>query len=231
MLRNTGTAFIYALLDPLTREVRYIGKADNPKARLANHLAEANKRNNHRTRWLRSVMNHGMKPILEILDEVPQHEWPSWEAAYIEFFLEQGCKLVNGTRGGEGSQNPTAEVRAKRSLALRGRKLSAGHRAKISASLRGKKGKPLSPENIAKLAAYHRGRPKSPEQRAKMSAAQKGEKHPFFGKKQSPESIAKRIAAQKGRVFSTESKARVSAGLRAAWARRKNAGQLMLFRS
>jgi len=35
---KAGTTFIYILKDPITNEIRYVGKADNPKVRLNEHI-------------------------------------------------------------------------------------------------------------------------------------------------------------------------------------------------
>jgi predicted GIY-YIG superfamily endonuclease len=32
--------YIYGLADPTTKEIRYVGKADDPQARLSQHLQE-----------------------------------------------------------------------------------------------------------------------------------------------------------------------------------------------
>lgn len=101
------TTFIYALKDPDTNLIRYIGKSDDPEKRLSVHLCC--KGRNHRVNWVRSLTKAGMSPVLEILDEVPIDEWMSWEVAYIEFFRELGFSLVNETQGGEGATNPTPE--------------------------------------------------------------------------------------------------------------------------
>jgi len=96
------TVFIYALKEPDTGEIRYIGKSDNPERRLKSHLSSAKKAQSHRAYWIRSLQSLGKVPLLEILDEVLYEHWQAWEAAYIEFFRESGCKLVNGTPGGDG---------------------------------------------------------------------------------------------------------------------------------
>ena len=70
----------------------------------------------------------------------------------------------------------STEMRAKRSAAYTGRKLSPEHRAAISSALKGHK---VSAETRAKISAANEG-PPSPEQRARLaalSAAWKGRKH------------------------------------------------------
>lgn len=127
------TTFIYALNDPNTGLTRYIGKTDDPQQRLSVHLAS--KEQNHRTNWIKSLLKTGQEPVLEILDEVPKEFWPQWEVAYIEFFRECGCNLVNGTAGGEGATNPSAETIAKRLETRKGFRHSKESRTKTQESV------------------------------------------------------------------------------------------------
>lgn len=80
---------------------------------------------------------------------------------------------------------PSAETRAKMSIANSGRIFSDEHRAKIGESNRGKK---FSPEHRAKLSAAREGKTPSPEHRAKIKAANQGQKR-------SPEARANMVAA------------------------------------
>lgn len=156
--------FIYALKDPDTGEIRYIGKADNVKERLRRHVKQCNRELNHRSRWIRALLKNGKKPGVEIIDEVAQEYWPALEAAYIQFYLESGNDLVNGTAGGEGAsggpgnsffgKKHTSETREKISIANRGRQLSKETRNRMS---KARIGRPLSKPTRAK------GQKRSPE--------------------------------------------------------------------
>lgn len=167
------TTFIYALKEPDTGEIRYIGKANNPKNRLRDHLTDTGRC--HRVFWIQSLVNKGSRPLLEILDEVPIEYWQQWEVAYIEFFREEGNDLVNGTDGGEGLNNPSKETRERIGAASRGRKLSPETIAKIVAQTTGQK---RSPEVCSRIGDAHRGKIVSEETRAKQSAAHLGVKLP-----------------------------------------------------
>lgn len=182
------TTFIYVLKDPETEEIRYVGKSDDPKKRFYRHLKDGRIENYHRASWIKSLALRGLRPVLSILDEVLKTEWPSLECAYIEFFREQGCDLVNATAGGEAGPSRA------------GRKSTLETRAKQSAALAGAKhplfGKKLSQEHRAKLSAAHLG-------------LQAGEKHPMFGKpgnrlgkKHSLETRAKMRAAKRAKKLS-----------------------------
>jgi hypothetical protein len=58
---------VYHLIDPNDRAVRYVGKSRNPKARLAQHLADAaGADNTTKKRWIRQLVAAGQKPVLII---------------------------------------------------------------------------------------------------------------------------------------------------------------------
>lgn len=58
------TWYIYALIDPRTREVRYIGKSVDPLRRLDCHLDDKDS-SLRKSRWLKKL---GERPILKILE-------------------------------------------------------------------------------------------------------------------------------------------------------------------
>jgi len=95
-------AYIYALVEPVTEEIRYIGKTTNPKRRLIRHLSDARINDSYKDKWLRKLKNQGLKPTLEILDEVPHDEWVFWEKHWISLCKSWGLKLTNGNSGGIG---------------------------------------------------------------------------------------------------------------------------------
>lgn len=175
--------FIYVLRDPRTNQIRYVGKSKSPERRKYDHIyiARTAREINHRTKWIRLLLSHGLTPVLEVVDEVEEIDWPSWEVAYISYFQAEGCRLVNGTLGGEGLNNPTLETRAKigakSRAANKGRKFSEEHRAKISAALTGRVFSLEHRANIgARMRIINANRPLSSDHREKISAALTGRK-------------------------------------------------------
>jgi hypothetical protein len=71
--------------------------------RLKNHIIEAHskRKNNHRINWLKSLAEKNEKPIIEILDIVPNNNWMFWEMYWISQLKSWGFLLVNSTLGGE----------------------------------------------------------------------------------------------------------------------------------
>lgn len=199
--------FIYALNCPVTGKTRYIGQTIDPDRRLEEHLAA--KYVWHSARWIKSLRVKKMRPVMEILDVVPDTEADFWETEYIQSYLERGFDLTNILAGGGAyarGWKHTPEVLAKISASQRGNKKWLGKthsletREKMSAANRGRK---FSPEHRAKLGAAKRGKTLSPEHRAKMSASHRGSKNGFFGKKHSPETREKISAARRARKLTT----------------------------
>lgn len=104
------TVFIYALCEPGTRTVRYIGMTGNPKRRFRSHTCKTKCKSNHRECWLSSLISKGLKPEMIILREVPKADWKRAEERYIR--LARGCamKLTNGSDGGDGRLENSPET-------------------------------------------------------------------------------------------------------------------------
>ena len=94
------TTFIYALCHPETNEIKYIGKTSHPKKRLTQHICSL--RSNHKSNWIRSLLNEDLYPKMIIISEVKITEWEYWEQYYIDKYKKDGCKLTNQTKGGRG---------------------------------------------------------------------------------------------------------------------------------
>lgn len=95
--------FIYALADPDTDEVRYVGKADSVKERYASHLREAKQgKQSYKCAWIRQILTKQQKPKLIILEEVSLEDWKKAEIYYIAEFKKLGHNLTNIAKGGEG---------------------------------------------------------------------------------------------------------------------------------
>lgn len=91
--------YIYGLIDPETNEMRYVGKSNNPKVRYQSHLTDK-KSNPHKTSWIKSLSNRGLKPKLVILEETTQDKWEERERYWIKHYQDEGAPLVNILEGG-----------------------------------------------------------------------------------------------------------------------------------
>ena len=99
-----SSVFIYSLSDPRTKEIRYIGKSRNPRNRLRDHISYCRTEHTHKSCWILGLVKRGLAPVMEIVDETTEELWAPLEAAYIQFFRDQGCRLVNSTDGGKAAE-------------------------------------------------------------------------------------------------------------------------------
>lgn len=157
--------YIYALVDPDTMQVRYVGKANDPAKRYARHIMDDE--DSHKVRWLRQLSRNFQRPLLKILQVVPAEIWADAERHWIKQF----DNLVNSSEGGKGIHNPSAETREKMRQAKIGTKLSSETKRKLSEAKSGKPKPVRSPEHIANLSQALKGRVISKEQRVKLAKA------------------------------------------------------------
>lgn len=113
-------SYIYGLVDPILNQVKYIGKTDNPKNRLNEHLRKSKYKITYKNNWINSLKEQNLKPEFIIIDMVPENEWIFWEQHYISLFKSWGFKLTNMTEGGEGG-NFGLEINKKISEKLKNR--------------------------------------------------------------------------------------------------------------
>lgn len=86
---------IYALIDPITNDVMYVGKTKCLRNRYRAHVSlSINARyKGVKGDWIRYLAFHNDKPIVAILNDVPDRTQQEWEHFYIKLF--KCCPLVN----------------------------------------------------------------------------------------------------------------------------------------
>lgn len=219
--------FIYTLANPVTGEIRYVGKSMPGQNRDGGHCKCTGK--TYSANWVRSLKASGLRPKLEILEDVSESEWEEAEIFWIQYLKFLGFRLTNATIGGRGCHGISAEAREKISAANRGKKMSISARKKISDFMKTRDlGKKMSAEHKLKISISKKGKPQSSECRAKIKAALQGKlkgrkfgphtkehnakiSNSCKGKKMSPESRARMSIAQKGKIISLECRAKLSA--------------------
>lgn len=209
---------IYALVDPRTGFVRYVGKTIKTIAeRLATHICLARRTHTHSARWICGILDAGLKPEAIHIETVTD-DWREAEQYWIAQFRSFGFPLTNHTSGGDGlsSYKHKEDSRAK---------MAASQKRRYESAPNPLKGRKRPPEVIAKMRQTklekYPPKPKiakpprnrldvSEETRRKISEANKGKPKP----PRTPEHSAKIAASARGRVQSAESRAKKSAALK-----------------
>lgn len=179
-----STVYIYGLFDPRNMELRYIGKTKDLKDRLRNHLRLVNDtrcKDHHNYRWIRQLLDEGLEPSIEALEEVSVDSWRDAEQTWIAECRKFGVRLTNMTKGGDSfpdgyvPHNKGGTISEWQKSRIREYNLNK----KVSDETRQKQreshlGKTLPREQVRKIAEANRGKVMSPEARKKISEAHKG---------------------------------------------------------
>lgn len=164
--------YIYALLEPSTGAVRYIGASSDPERRLWEHRCHCKRGRTYRDNWLRALIATGEQPILAILERVDTADWQSRERFWISKMREIGEPLVNLTEGGEGLSNPSEQTRDKLRRARLGHVHTEEAKEKMRLAALGNQrwqGRKHSEETKQKIGQASRGRKWSPEARMRYA--------------------------------------------------------------
>ena len=105
--------FIYTLIDPITNEIRYVGKANNPERRLEAHIyGSLESSNPHKHRWIKKLRKSGLKPILHVIEICADSEWKQREIYWTAKYRKANHKLLNISKGGAaGDMSPEGRDR------------------------------------------------------------------------------------------------------------------------
>lgn len=162
---------IYTLNEPCSNIIRYVGLTGQTiKQRFYDHYKCTVK--THKADWIRSVKKRGLRPKIRIIESgLTLDEAKKQEIYYISKYKELGYDLTNGTNGGDGMFNPSAEVREKMGNAHRGKKLSA---QQIEGIRKRNTGLKRTPEQKKRMSEGSKGKIIPPETRKKISESRKG---------------------------------------------------------
>ncbi|MGH8525523.1 MAG: NUMOD3 domain-containing DNA-binding protein, partial [Gammaproteobacteria bacterium] len=225
--KSDRPTIIYGLVDPRTKDIRYVGKTVGKLgARLSGHLLD--KEVNHRTRWVRILLNEGLRPEIITLEIVPpSQDWIQVEQRWIRYYRDGGARLTNTTNGGEGfpgrkltplDKEKLTEARNKSerfkvhlaqfSRYWQGRQMSEESKRKRSAAMKGRPGvkgrtpwnkyKEMSPEYKQTMSRAHKGR--APWNKGRPCSAEERQRiaHKLLGRRHSEEAKSRMSVAQKG---------------------------------
>lgn len=90
---------VYALIDPRTGLIRYVGMSVNPAARFAGHMSTPVI---SIRAWIQELQALGLTPRMAVLERVSEPRWNYAEGEWIRTCRENGCDLLNRSPGGVG---------------------------------------------------------------------------------------------------------------------------------
>lgn len=147
-----GVVIIYGLTDPVTHELRYVGKTqyrlDKRRKQHINHS-----KNLRLAAWVDGLRSQNCLPEIFEIEMVSTAGWQEAEVFWISYFRSIGCGLVNAHEGGGASVKHTAET-----LAVIAEKRAAWH---------------ADPTNIERLRQKSLAAWSDPQTKARMLSAQK----------------------------------------------------------
>lgn len=160
---------IYGLSDPITDEIRYVGKAVDLYTRIRNHYKPSRlKAKTHKNNWLNSMLNNNQFANVIIVEECENgDQLNECEIKWIKYYRELGNDLTNGTEGGDGGKMSPESIEKMRATKI-GVKLSHDHKLNIS---EGNKGRIVSEETRKKLSESRKKYIVSDETKEKMKLA------------------------------------------------------------
>lgn len=119
----TATFKIYALVDPVSKQIRYIGVTKrNLNLRFKEHIfyslySKGRSSRTYKANWIKRLNSKNLFPEIKLLLEVTNSEDAYKAEIALIAHYKQFCKLTNGTIGGESTKGRvvTEESRKKMS--------------------------------------------------------------------------------------------------------------------
>lgn len=88
---------IYALVNPINKEIFYIGATANLDSRFSTHISFSKVKDTPKDIYIRQILSKGLRPELLVLDTCePFHAW-FWEEHYINLYRSWGFSLIQSS--------------------------------------------------------------------------------------------------------------------------------------
>ncbi len=164
--------FIYSLTHKSSNKI-YIGRTNNIKLRLRGHLSKYQlKCKTKKSNWIKHLLSIGFKPEINIIEEVSDNNWESYERYWIAYYrsIYGFDRVMNHTGGGDFCPDSTGRKMSPEELdnmkkRLIGNTNAKGNKGKIvSEDVREKISKTMTGKNTWML-----GRKASDETKNKLS--------------------------------------------------------------
>ena len=199
---------VYGLMDPDTKELRYIGKTKQPlKLRLRHHVNPSRlKKQGHKEAWLRTLACVGKKPEIVSIERFDsEDECYAAEIEWIRVCRASGKRLTNLKDGGSGPRGRMAP-RVFRHTEEAKRKIAEASR-----------GRPQSEETRLKRSRSMTGLIRSDETKRKISEKNRGRVRPEHEKQNVSNGLRRAYAngTRKPTIPNDETKRKISDGLKA----------------
>lgn len=197
-------AIIYALIDPRTRLIRYVGRSSGGLRRPKSHHSNARTGKTYCAAWIRELRRLGLRYEIVVLEVCSfKEELPERERWWVAYGRLSAWPLTNLTDGGEGTVGYKPSEAAREALRQCGRAQFATEEAR-------RRHGEITKAAMGQLPEATRDRMRKSAQRAKE-----------------PERIRQNREAHLGRVMSEESRQKMSAGQKAAWTEDRKAKVVM----
>jgi hypothetical protein len=143
------TLYFYVLKDPLTLEIKYVGRTVNISVRYRQHIhsGRCEGKKDKKGSWIKSLLNKNLKPVMDIIEVHETYE--------INFIKNREMELI-------AEYSKTCDLKNQRDLVDNGYEFSEESRQKMSNSQKGntnKKGKTLNAEQRHNCGNGRRGKP------------------------------------------------------------------------
>ena len=167
---------IYAIIHPITGEVKYVGKTVKPLGiRLSAHLYESQVAvtKTHKHNWILKCMAEGLRPAIILLEECDENNWQEIEIKWINFYKTK--QLTNTAEGGLGGCGKTLTIEPRNKIReTLVSKIKLGlidnkNPLRCQRLSQARLGIKLSEETKEKLRRYNTGKSQSIETRLKKS--------------------------------------------------------------
>lgn len=146
---------IYGLVDPLSGQLRYLGKSESGLRRPRRHRrpCELKIDNSHKGRWIKKLHAKNLSYGIVVIQETDKATLVQAEIFWIAYFRAMGCPLTNLTDGGDGVSGYKHSELAKAAIGF------------------ANKGRLRTPPQIAKMVAARNNREIGVTQKIKASKA------------------------------------------------------------
>lgn len=176
---------IYTLQDPISKEIRYVGKTVEGKKRFYRDIKPSVYKTgtSHLYTWIRKLRHSELFPIWNIVQTfelITNDELSKAEMYWISYFKSLGCDLCNHTAGGDG---------------MFGYVMSEATKSKLRAI---NLGKPQSAETKEKRSQKLRGLKRTAESLERYKLSKLGTKNPMFNK---PSAKRRKVSTSCGLKF------------------------------